>query len=122
MTPRAAGLLSQPIRKRPKEVPRHARIVDNEFPEVIVAQNETAHWRLGDDGGGPRARIEHRDLAEEFAWLTPREGALSTHDSRGSVQDHEEGLRRSALADDDIARLIMVLVRALDDLAQLSRR
>lgn len=116
------SVLPKTTRYRLKQGPRHARIADHYVAQRFMGQYKATHRAVGDHGCHPWAQVDHRDLAEEVTWATPRYRPSVANDLRFAFQDHEQGSSLSALTDDDLVSLEVTFVRTLRNLAYLPSR
>src|SRR5262249_61622489 len=91
-------------------------------PELGVAHDEQSAVGERRHGRGAYAAIDHADLAEEVAWIQDPPLLAVDVDLRPAFQLDVEGVARSALADQRLARLDVHLVALPADELQLPSR
>src|SRR3990172_3311263 len=103
--PRVLSVSADAGGQRTEHRPRGLGLLGQELAEGLTVQHETADLVLGDDARRARPVVQHRDLPDEVPGPNPSTRPPVLHDLRATLQQHEQGLARTALADQLCARV-----------------
>jgi len=94
---------SDPIDERSSDLTAEPGELLDDRLELAIPEDQQLDVAIGDGGGGARAAVDERDLAQEFAGSEAGESqALTLHDDM-PAQDDEELVPALALAHQDFA-------------------